>query len=392
MSGGIPWALTVLGSFSATRPAEAQSSVDLNYLYYQESDGRVRVLTPMLLVHQDFGEAGGMVDLRLSHDSVSGASPTGGLPTGTMTTTTSASTSGSSSSSQFPMVQFSDVRRSEALTYSHRFGAHLPSIDLSHSAEKDYFANEVGISDAWTMAGGRGTLHYGASFSHDIVEPVTNTLHLAKKTRSFALGWTWILGENDLMDLSTMWTRDQGYLDEPYLIVPVGTGTLPDHRPDSSTHQAFLLKYGHYFDWDGALKTTYRYYRDDWSIASHTLSLDYDQHAGDGWIISPSLRFYTQTAASFYGTSFDTPPVYRTADYRLSAFSNIQVGLAFSYSFSHDFLVRVGGTYQTQRGRDRILPLIQPPVEDNPAVYGGSSVSAADVNTQTITVGLKWRY
>lgn len=390
--GSAPWILAGLGALGA-RSAQAQSSVDLSYLYYQESDARIQVLNPMLLLHQDFGKSLGQLDLLLSHDAVSGASPTGGYPTLSTTTTTSASgVSSTNASGQIPMVQFNDQRKAESLSYSRAFGAHLPTIDLSHSAEKDYMANGFGLSDAWTMAGGRGTLHYGASFSNDLVEPVTNRLHLPKKTRSYALGWTWILGENDLLDVSTSWTKDSGYLDEPYLIVPMGIGTLTDHRPDTRLRQAFVVKDAHYFPWDGALKTSYRYYRDDWSVRAHTLTFTYDQHVDDGWIVSPSLRFYTQTGASFYSALLAGPQPYRSADYRLSPFGSAQVGLAVSYEIQDGLTVHLGGTYQLQQGRDQITPLERAATATSPAVFSGPSTSAADMTTNTLTVGLTWRY
>ena len=392
--GGTPWILAALGALGS-RPVQAQSSVDLSYLYYQEAGGRIQVLDPMLLLHQDFGKSLGQLDLLLSHDAVSGASPTGGYPTLSTTTTTSASgVTSTNASGQIPMVQFNDQRRAESLTYSRAFGAHLPSIDLSHSTEKDYVANGFGLSDAWTLAGGRGTLHYGASFSNDLVEPVTNHLHLPKKTRSYALGWTWILGEDDLFDVSTSWTRERGDLDEPYLIVPMGTGTLSlsDHRPEARTRQAFLLKDAHYFPWDGALKTSYRYYRDDWSVRAHTLAFTYDQHVDDGWIVSPSLRFYTQSRASFYSPLLAAPQPYRSADYRLSALDSAEVGLTVSCEIQDGLTLHVGGTYQLQQGRDPITPLVRPATATSPAVFSGPGTSAADLNTATFTVGLTWRY
>ena len=89
-------------------------------------------------------------------DSLSGASPTGGYPSADVTTSASGSTNTSSS---FPQAAYSDFRTSASLAYRRKFGAHLPSIDVSYSHENDYEARSIGISDSWTMAGGRGTLH-----------------------------------------------------------------------------------------------------------------------------------------------------------------------------------------------------------------------------------------
>jgi hypothetical protein len=371
----------------------AQSSVELRYLFYNESDGRTQVSNPNFLLHHEFSEKYGQIDLLLSHDSISGASPTGGYPTLNVTTSTSASGhSSTTAAGKIPMVQYMDERKSEGITYSRRIGAHLPTVDLSHSVEKDYIAKGYGLSDDWTMFEGRGTLHYGLSLADDMVAPVTSTLRLPKKTRGYSLGWTWVFGEDDLLDVGASRMNQKGDLNEPYLIVPVGTTTVLDRRPDTRARDAYFLKQAHYFEWDGALKTTYRFYKDDWGLKAHTLDFTYDQHLDDGWILTPRVRLYTQNAATFYDAKFDSPQAYMSADYRLSAFSSVLLGCAVSTEIMPGLTLSLGGTYQIQQGRDQLTPLQRAATAGSPAIYAGPTVSAADVNTTTVTLGLKWQY
>ena len=375
------------------RQLQAQSSVELRTLFYSESDGRTTVLSPTLLLHQDLGAAWGQLDLLLTHDTISGASPTGGYPTLSVTTTTGASGGSSTTAAgKVPMVPYSDERKAEGISWSRRFGAHLPTIDLSHSTEKDYLSKEYGISDAWTMFEGRGTLHYGLSYADDTVSPVTRPVHLAKKTHGLALGWTWVMGENDLVDVSVSRMKLEGYLDEPYLIVPVGITTLSEHRPGTRQRDAWLLKQAHRFEWDGALKTSYRYYSDDWGLKAHTLDFTYDQRLDDGWIVSPRLRYYTQNDASFYAPKFATAQPFMSSDYRLSAMQSLLAGLTISTEIAEGWTASVGATYQFQQGKKSITPLATAGTSTSPAVYSGPGTSAADVNTTTVTVGLKWTY
>ena len=388
----MPWMVAGIGVLSG-RVVLAQSSVDMRYLFYNESDGRTRVSNPTLLLHHEMSEALGQIDLLLSHDSISGASPTGGYPTLSVTTATSASgQTHTNAAGKIPMVQYMDERNSGALSYSRRFGAHLPTVDLSHSVEKDYTANSFGVSDAWTMFEGRGTLHYGVSRSDDTVAPVTSTLRLPKTTNGYSLGWTWVLGEGDLLDVGLSRMSLKGDLDEPYLIVPVGSTTMTERRPSTRERDAFFIKQGHYFEWDGALKTTYRYYRDDWGLKAHTLDFTYDQHLDEGWILTPRVRYYTQSAASFYDSKFAAPQTYMSSDYRLSAFSSILLGGSLSKEIMEGLTLSVGGTYQIQQGRHPLTPLQTPATGSSPAVYAGPTTSAADVNTTTLTLGLKWQY
>lgn len=387
VSRELPWLLAGLGAL-ACRDARAQSSVDARFLYYKELDGRTQVLDPLLLVHQDLGEAWGLLDLLLGYDSISGASPSGAYPTSDVTTSASGQLV---EAGTVPTAEYSDTRKAASLGYSRRFGAHLPRVDLSFSKENDYASKSVGLSDSWTLLDGRGTLHLGASISRDTVSPVGTSLDLDKKSDAFALGWTWILGPRDLFDVSASLTKLSGYLDDPYKVVPVGTlpapTNVPDHRPDSRTRWAVVGKYGHYYPWRAALKAQYRFYWDDWSVRSHTLELGYEQRLGSRWVVSPVARYHDQSAASFYGSLFPAPQTHLSADYRLSPMHSVLGGLTVSYRVDGSFSVNLGGTYQWQVGRDRVTPI---PVAGSPAT--GLSVSAADLDTVAATAGFTFTY
>jgi hypothetical protein len=370
------------------RAAHGQSRVDLLNLAYDESGGRIKVLEEMILLHQELGDALGVADLTLSHDSITGASPTGAYPN--LVTTTSAS--GTSSKGAFPLARDINHRNAVDFAYSRKIGAHLPTIDVSYSKEDDYVARGAGLSDAWTMAQGRGTLHYGISEGDDLSEPVTNHLHLPKRSLSYALGWTWILGSDDLMDLSASRTRLHGYLDEPYKVVQVGDTTVPDHRPGTRTRDAMILKDGHYFPWDGALKSSYRYYKDDWGVQAHTLDFVYDQHVDESWILTPEVRLYTQRAASFYTDFLEAPRQYLSSDYRLSSFSSIMGGLSGTWEITNGLILKAGFAREIAKGRDRVTPLSSGTLGTPSAVFSGPSSSSADLTKTTFTLGLSWRY
>ena len=362
--------------------------MDTQFLFYKESGGRTEVLNPMMQVHQDLGETG-QLDLLLAYDAISGASPTGGYPTSEVTTSASGHLV---SIGSFPQVEYRDTRRSVSLAYGRRFGSQLPTIDLSYSKENDYTARSFGISDAWTMAQGRGTLHFAVSFDRDTVAPVTNHLRFPKSTNGYSLGYTWILGERDLVDVSASWMQLSGYLNDPYKVVPIGdpaaNTTLPDHRPNRRARRALVVKYGHHFLWNGAVRVFYRFYDDDWSVGAHALEVTYDQGIGDDWIVSPQVRLYTQTGASFYGSLFSSPRTYMSADYRLSPLDSAQGGLTVSRRIGDALNVHIGATLQSQKGRDRILSLSTSQEEG----AGPARVSPADLTVWTVTAGFTWRY
>jgi len=221
------------------------------------------------------------------------------------------------------------------------------------------------------------------------------TTHVAhpKSSAGFALGLSWVIGERDLIDLSASLSDLSGYLDDPYKVVPVGAVTAPEHRPDARSRYAFLAKYGHYFvDARGALKLTYRYYTDSWAIDAHTVEVFYDQRFGSRWVVSPSVRLYTQSHASFFTNALPAPQTYMSADYRLSAFDSVLGGLAVSYAIRPNLILSLAGTYQDQMGRDRVTLSAPPPEPEDGESGDAVSVSAADLRVLTATVGLLWRY
>jgi hypothetical protein len=283
----------------------------------------------------------------------------------------------------------------------------MPTIDLSFSKENDYTARSAGISDAWTMLEGRGTLHFGLAVSSDIVAPTTNDLKLPKRSEGYSLGWTWILGEKDLFDVSASLMRLSGYLDDPYKVVPIGSPesqtNMPEHRPNSRARYALVGRYGHHTSGDSAIKATYRFYTDDWGIRAHTLELEYEMRLGSGWIVSPQARLYVQSAASFYGSLFVEPQQFMSADYRLSPFSSLLGGLKVSHEIFPGLDAYVAVTLQTQTGRDRVsLPGVSSGDEEGRRSVSAAdlseeglsrqSVSAADMKVTTVTFGFRRRF
>jgi hypothetical protein len=391
----LPWIAAGLGAFAARDASAQNSSVDVQFLFYKESGGRTQVLNPVVLWNQDLG-SGGQLGLTAGYDSISGASPTGAYPTADVTTSASGTVT---ASGNIPQASYTDARKSAGLTWSRRFGANLPTVNITYAKENDYMARGVEASDSWTLLGGRGTLHFGFALSRDIVSPVKNPetnpggadLNLAKNTNGFSLGWTWVFGSRDVADLSLSLMNLSGYLTDPYKVVPVGppdsTQTIPENRPNTRSRRTAVLRYSHYFLWDASINVLYRYYNDDWSISAHTLDLTYNHRLGPDWIVSPEIRIYTQTGASFFANRFPAPQTYMSADYRLSPFTSFLGGLSLSHRLNEAMSANVGATFQTQHSNDPILL-----VTNTPGERGTASVSAADMNVLTFIVGLKYRY
>ena len=391
----LPWIAAGLGAFAARDASAQSSSIDVQFLFYKESGGRTQVLNPVVLWNHDLGSAG-QLGLNLGYDSISGASPTGAYPTADVTTSASGTVT---ASGNIPQASYTDARKSAALSWSRRFGANLPVVNITYANENDYTARGLEVSDSWTLLGGRGTLHFGFALSRDIVAPVKNPetnpngadLKFDKNTNGFSLGWTWVFGSRDVADLSLSLMNLSGYLTDPYKVVPIGSPdslqNVPENRPTTRSRRAAVLRYSHYFLWDASINVLYRYYNDDWSISAHTLDLTYNHRLSPDWVVSPEIRIYTQTAASFFANRFPEPQPLMSADYRLSPFTSFLGGLTLSHRLNEAFSANVGATFQTQHSNDPIQLVTNVPGE-----RGTASVSAADMNVTTFNVGLTYRY
>jgi hypothetical protein len=130
-----------------------------------------------------------------------------------------------------------------------------------------------------------------------------------------------------------------------------------------------------------------RSYTDDCSISAHALALTYNHRLSPDWIVSPEIRFYTQTGSSFFANRFAAPQPLMSADYRLSPFTSFLGGLTLSHRLNEVLSANVGATFQTQHSNDPILLVTTAPGE-----RGTASVSAADMNVTTFNFGLTYRY
>jgi len=143
------------------------------------------------------------------------------------------------------------------------------------------------------------------------------------------IGVTQALSPSDLAQLSVTYSAGRGYFSDPY--------KLYDRRPRVRNASIALLRWNHQFESaDATLRSSYRYYGDSFGIRAHTVEVEWVQALGSMFALTPSLRYYTQRAASFYYDPvadvgvYPAPigsPEYSSPDQRLSAFGALTAGL-----------------------------------------------------------------
>jgi len=159
-------------------------------------------------------------------------------------------------------------------------------------------------------------------------------------------GLTQIIDRSSLVQFNLSLSLADGYLNDPYKLVSIVDSTpgpnegepvdqIYENRPATRQRSSFFSRYKKQLANRDIFSISYRWMTDDWDIASHTIDTSYRWRLDNGYFIQPGLRYYEQSAASFYRYFLlDSDPVPETvsADYRLGEMETYTVGVKFGYS------------------------------------------------------------
>lgn len=326
--------------------APERGEIAIKYLQYQDSQpdlSRIRVRAPSVYVMVPLSPKWSVEGSWVS-DTVSGATPR-------YHTAVSGATR-----------KMSDKRIAEDVKVTRYEERSSYSLSLSHSGENDYQSNAGGLSASFSSDDNNRTWNVGVGYAADRISSTNDpTLHQRKNTVEFMAGVTQAWTANDLVQVNLTFNRGHGYYSDPY--------KEPDIRPDKRTQSILLTRWNHHFsEMSSTLKSTYRYYHDNFGINAHTVGAEWVQSVGDRWTVTPELRYYTQGAASFYYDPvydpvvgapyppgyFTNPPQFISPDQRLSAFGAITAGLKVALKLSADWTVDVKAERYEQRGSWRL--------------------------------------
>ena len=302
-------------AFKYLRYKDSQA-VDTRYPFYDGSEGsrlnRITVKAPSLYVLAPIGrwsiEGSGVID------QVSGATPR--------------YYSDVSGASRSPGME--DKRKAGDLKLTRYLERGAIALGAAHSTENDYTSTAVSLEGRYASEDKNTTWNFGLAGTRDTINPVneivTNEL---KRTTEATLGVTQALSTRDIAQFSLTHSMGHGYFDDPY--------KLYDHRPRKRDTNVGMLRWNHHIEsMSASVRSSYRYYSDSFGIRAHTVETAWVQPVTPTFSVTPSLRYYTQNAASFYVDPVaDTAvypgpagnPQYSSADQRLSAFGGVTVGL-----------------------------------------------------------------
>jgi hypothetical protein len=239
----------------------------------------------------------------------------------------------------------------------------LFNVGVDWSDENDYTHEGFNFKLARDVNNRNTTISFGMAFANDTIEPiggtpvplsvvtgaeddVTKLGTQSKDVTDVLLGVTQVINRHTVVQFNYGLTRSTGYQNDPYKLLSVvdpisgnpvapPAGVSQDHlyiyenRPDTREKQSLYGLLKHDIDGD-VFDISYRYMTDDWDITSHTVDMHYRFNNRGGHYVQPHLRFYRQSAASFYRTDLlagQVLPQYVSADYRLSELNSVTYGL-----------------------------------------------------------------
>jgi hypothetical protein len=229
---------------------------------------------------------------------------------------------------------FSKVRNEfqGALTRGH------VGVDYYVSSESDYLGQEVAARYDRDLGSQQLNLAVGTSYGWDAIDPVadddTNTGRSTKTTLHWNAVATRIVTATTLVRVGVEYNVVDGLQHNPYRNVYAGGTNVPERHPDHRERRDAFVKLNQYLRNRSSLKLSYRFYNDDWGIASQEIGSRLSQYITHGVFAQYQYRYYTQSEADFYRSVYATTSGvngYLTGDYRMAALSSHLFGVALDF-------------------------------------------------------------
>ena len=378
---------TLLGS------AQAQSGeewdVDTAVMLYSETD-RVEAFEPVISLKKDLNDTD-TLSLKLTLDSLTGASATGAVPSTQAQTFTRPSGDGSFTvpANQTPLDDtFQDTRAQFNATWDKELDSdNRRALGLHFSREYDF--TSLGGNASWTREINQKNtaLTGGVSLELDSIDPIGGiplalspqpynaTVGSASIQRDgtsesrsildLLFGVTQIIDRSSLFQVNLSLSMADGYLTDPFKVVSIvdtdpnnlgePEALIYEQRPDSRMKTSLYGKYKKALGNDDIVTVSLRLMTDDWGVTSETFDLTYRWQLSRGYYLQPHLRAYHQSAADFYRYFLrddEAIPQEVSADYRLGEMDATTVGLKFGKAdrYANDWSVRIEQYVQTGDG------------------------------------------
>jgi hypothetical protein len=245
-----------------------------------------------------------------------------------------------------------DERRQKSGTVEYLHDKTTYTASYMTSVERDYVSDTASFSLSQSMFGDLTTLTLGFANTHNRVGENNGTADKPiiawlghSLTRAYSGGLSQILTKNLIAGVNLQVITDAGYLANPYRSIrfldpanPKGYSLASQVYPDTHTSTAVQAQAKYYLPYRAAVTGLYRYYTDTWGVVGNTYELDYTHPIRNQWIFEGRVRYYKQSAATFYSDLFPFAGSqnFTARDQNLAALDNTTIGAKVTYAFLPD--------------------------------------------------------
>ena len=239
---------------------------------------------------------------------------------------------------------------SASIDYLH--DSSIMSFAYSSSSENDYEAKTGNLSISQETFGGLTTVAISYKFGDNtILDSTRPAFKDTAQTKGYRVSLSQVLTKNIILASAYEVITDEGLLNNPYRAVrfldsasSLGYSFEPEEYPRSRTSNAMGFNLRYYLPYRASLSGGYRYYIDSWEIEASTYEFGYVHPLDENWLFDFSLRFYSQTSASFYSDLFSGPEDsevndFRARDKELSSYNSQSIGAGATYKLGRDQLM-----------------------------------------------------
>lgn len=337
--------LAVLAASAAATPAVSRAGIDdpaVSYTYSHYSDvhgvtvhGQYVTTTARL---KDVG-----LSVQYVHDHV--VYPAISAPPGSQEAVDAITTASRPiSANANPYEDYVKTRNSIETTANY----HGYSLGYYVSVESDYFAQMVTLGYNHGFMGDNLNISTAGSYSWDYIKPLadndTQNAPDYRRTVHANIIATQVLSRTTSLRLGTEINHVNGLQHDPYRNVYVAGTNVPENAPTERMRRDFFSDLNQYINNRSSINIDYRYYSDDWGVASHAMGIKLNQYVTDSLVFRYRYRYYTQAAATFYRDDYTQPGGvngYMTGDYRLGDFGANLFGGRVLWNTGH-LLRRIG--------------------------------------------------
>lgn len=284
---------------------------------------RVRAISPSLYIAAPIASSWSF-EGSLTHDNVSGASPRW-------------------HSSISSASRMADHRTAATAKLTKSFERVAVALGGAYSDEQDYRSRAGSLELRIASEDNNRTWSIAFAHTDDDIFPTNRAARGAtRRTNELGVSVTQNWTKHDVVQLAVSRAEGRGYYNDPYKIV--------DIRPRERNQSTATLRWNHFIASSGdALRTSYRFYTDSFGIRAHTLDAAYAKALNDRSMVTPTLRYHTQSAANFYYDPVYDPVVgepfpvvlgrFASPDHRLSAFGAATVGVRVDWKLDSRWVV-----------------------------------------------------